>query len=222
MSLQVKRITQYLIRVGLADDYRFPILCSMRGGIELVTFAEANRVSVALGNAPYNQIYEELMRSRAYNVRIPSGALIQLMYKFSQRRLLSHRLAFFPPPHLNEAEEQVALSDYEDDDSRGDAVVGNFVPFPVRFDYNSDANLHKELVHPKCHLTLGQYENCRIPVMAPLMPNQFMDFVLRNFYDTGLSGYADGLPSFNGKFGESITCRERSVIHIGIPRGVGP
>ena len=42
-----------------------------------------------------DEIYEDLARERAYNVRMIDGALIQMMYEFVEARLRRHRLAFF-------------------------------------------------------------------------------------------------------------------------------
>ena len=51
------------------------------------------------------------------------------------------------------------------DEIYADVVGREVVPFPLRFDY--DARVKKqEVYHPACHLTLGQYTNCRIPVSS--------------------------------------------------------
>ncbi len=83
---------------------------------------------------------------------------------------------------------------YLDDEVDGDGVAGSVVPFPVRYDYDGRDGRHEELAHPKSHLTLGQYECCRIPVSAPVTPYWFVDFILGNFYDTPDRCYADKMP----------------------------
>jgi len=55
------------------------------------------------------------------------------------------------------------------------------MPVIVRADYSRD-EIESEVHHPYCHLTLGQYKNCRIPIEKPISPNQFMTFILENFY----------------------------------------
>jgi hypothetical protein len=91
--------------------------------------------------------------------------------------------------------------------------------FPIRFDYDMREGIYQELEHPKSHLTLGQYENCRIPVSSPLTPFYFIQFILRNFYHTAHNKYADRLPRFGQIFDETIMAAEKQVIHIQIPRG---
>lgn len=74
----------------------------MRKDLEHVTFQNAEHVSTALKDLEYGEIYKRLVLSRAYNVKMLDGALIQLMYEFAGRTLTRHRLAFFPAPHLDE------------------------------------------------------------------------------------------------------------------------
>ena len=121
----------------------------------------------ALRNRPYGEIYQHLVQERAYNVKMLDGALIQMMYTFADRTLQRHRLAFFSAPHLENFQNDPEI--YLEDEFYADVVARNIVPFPLRFDYD-DQDGHQELVHPKSHLTLGQYENCRIPVTAPMAP----------------------------------------------------
>ena len=106
---------------------------------------------------------------------------------------------------------------YIKDEIYADITSKGKVPFPIRFDYDARSDVHVTLEHPKSHLTLGQYKNCRIPVAAPMTPLWFIDFVLRNFYHTAFARYADDLPSCDGSFAESILPDERGVVHISIP-----
>ena len=194
-----------------------PTLQIAKGGVGLVAFPQSDRVSDALRSAPYNDIYQDLVSSRAYNVRFPGGAIMQLMYAFSGRRLLRHRLAFFASPQPEEQEDPTALDGRGDDFDEGEMFVGGPLPLAVRFDYDFNPETHQEITHPKCHLTLGQNENCRIPVTAPLTPNLFVDFVLRNLYEAEGDSYNGTTPSLDGNFSTSMTALERKIIHIGIP-----
>jgi hypothetical protein len=55
---------------------------------------------------------------------------------------------------------------------------------PLRFDYDSQDASFVPVEHPRCHLHLGQFEGCRVPVSSPLCPTDFINFVLRNFYNS--------------------------------------
>lgn len=215
---QVDSIVGYLVEIGLASDQNFAYRRDVADGFVEVTFPQAKHVSVALRDRPYSEIYEHLIRERAYTAKLPDGAIVQMMYLFDDVTLRSHRLAFFPAPHLEEFQNNPDI--YLQDEIYADVVARSIVPFPLRFDYDSQDNIHQEVEHPKSHLTLGQYENCRIPVTAPLTPFWFTDFILRNFYHTAFLSYADLLPKCGEVFGNSITLVEKRVVHLQIPLGV--
>ena len=211
---QINDLITYLVKISLADDQCFAFQRSGRDNSVQVTFIGSEHISIALRNLPYDDIYRRLVRERAYNVKMLDGALVQMMYMFADETLQRHRLAFFPAPHLEEFQNNPDI--YQDDDMYADVVARNIVPFPVRFDYDVQEE-HQEFAHPKAHLTLGQYQNCRIPVTAPMVPFRFIDFILRNFYHTAFARQVDGLPVRNGSFAESMRPAERDVVHVVVP-----
>ena len=85
-----------------------------------------------------------------------------------------------------------------------DIISRNIIPCPIRFDFETRENVYSEIDHPKSHLSLGQYQNCRIPVSAPITPLHFIQFILRNFYHTVHDKYAEKLPLFSQNFEEWI------------------
>lgn len=212
---QINGLTRFLVERSLVDDQRFARRRPKAGNVVHVTFEAAEHVSTAMRNLSYEEIYQHLIKERAYNLKMLDGALMQMMYVFSGRTLQRHRLAFFSAPHLDEFQNNPDI--YLNDEIYADVVARNIVPFPLRFDYDVRDGRHQELIHPKAHLTLGQYENCRIPVTAPLTPFWFLDFVLRNFYYRAWAPHVDGLPAQGDSFEESILPAERRVIHIAVP-----
>ncbi len=213
---QINRLITHLVKVGLADDQRFAFL---RGtSVVEITFENAGYVSDALGDVSYADVYEVFARNRVFNAKLLDGALLQMMYTFKDGVLERHRLAFFPAPHLERFERDP--DSYVEDRMYADIVARSVLPLPIRFDYDSRDDRHRDVAHPKSHLTLGEYAHCRIPVSAPLAPCQFIDFILRNFYRTRSGEFASSLPRFVGVFAESITPAERSVPHVTLPSGV--
>lgn len=205
-----------LVETGLADDQRFAFQRTGRDDVVQVTFEKAEHVSVALKDQSYEAIYQHLVQERAYNLRMLDGALIQMMYVFDDAMLQLHWLAFLSAPHLDDFQNNPEI--YLNDEIYADIVARNIVPVPLRFDYDARDGRYRELVHPKTHLTLGQYERCRIPLTAPMTPFWFINFILRNFYHTAFARYADRLPTQEGAFAESIFPIERSVVHLAVPR----
>ena len=212
---QINRLVAYLVQVSLSNSQNYAFRRTLRGNLEEVTFQNASYISGALKVCGYDEIYDELDKKHAYTVKMLDGALIQIMYTFSHTVLQRHRLAFFPTPHFDEFQNNPDI--YLADEIDADITYKDKVPFPIRFDYDARSDIHVKLEHPRSHLTLGQYTNCRIPVTAPMTPFWFIDFILRNFYHTAFTKYADELPSCSGSFAESILPEERGVVHISVP-----
>ncbi|WP_443029068.1 DUF2290 domain-containing protein [Spirulina sp. CS-785/01] len=95
-----------------------------------------------------------------------------------------------------------------------DILEKNISPVPIRFD--DDPDNFEEIEHPQCHLTLGQFKNCRIPVSAPLTPSVFIAFILRNFYNTAFKKFTQDLNFKFSLFAETITNNEKKILHISI------
>lgn len=212
---QVNRIIAQLIEVGLSSEQNFPY---RKGNV--ITFQGAQYSSVALKTSKsYREIYDQFRKDKAFLIKMLDGALIQMEYEFDDNRLIRHRLAFFSSPHLEKFQNNPDI--YYENEMYADIIQKNIVSFPIRFDFDISDDLHEPLSHPKSHLTLGQYQNCRIPVTAPLTPYHFIDFILRNFYHTAFRSkkktFAALIPAAKGMFPESITEEERGVVHIQVP-----
>lgn len=215
---QIDELIARLIEFGLCDDQNATLLRRNSRTRFEVTFANAASVSFALKDREYDEIYRELTDARAYNMKLLDGAIAQVMYEFEELVLVRHRLAFFPSPRLRPFQEDSEI--YLHDVLFAEIVSRRIVPFPIRFDYDARESSSVEVVHPKCHLTLGQYENCRIPVTAPLTPGWFIDFIIRNFYHTVHLRYANEVHHSLRCFGESILPAERKIVHVAIPKEV--
>jgi hypothetical protein len=208
---QIENLTSQMVAVSLCDMQQFPSMKDVGGKWE-ISIKEAGALSIALKNVPYHDIYSELDRAGTYNLKMIDGALIQMLYSFDNDGILCHRLAFFPSPVLEDYENDPEL--YEADEIYADIIAKNIVPFPIRFDFDRDDALHQEIDHPKSHLTLGQFKNCRIPVSAPLTPFVFIHFVLRHFYNTAFKKFTGKLNFSGGQFEEYLTPLERSIPHM--------
>lgn len=208
---QVQRLTSDFVGLGLCNSQNFPSIKS-EGGISEVSYSGMSDLSIVLKNQPYQDLYSELLRTSAYNILMLDGAIIQLMYRFKDGILVSHRLAFFPSPNLDEYQNNPDI--YELDEIYADIILKNIVVFPVRFDFDSSEVVFVEQEHPKSHLTLGQYKNCRIPVTSPVTPYLFLNFILRNFYNTAYKKHSEGITLFRELFEDTIYPSEREIAHL--------
>lgn len=209
---QITSLTTLLIELSLSDQQNFPTTSGTPEGEFEITVKNATSLTAALKNVPYNDIYYELDQANCYNFKMLDGALIALRYRFSKGRIREHSLAFFPSPNLEQFQNDPQL--YWEDAIYADIIAKNVVPFPIRFDFNSDPERFVEYHHSYSHLTLGQYQNCRIPVCSPVGPFTFGAFILRNFYNTAYKEISDRIPASTLLFSNTITPKERDISHL--------
>ncbi len=209
---EINTITQKLISIGLSVKQNFPSCKSTDKDTYEIAYSNMQDLSIVLKNVGYVEIYNELNKNDNFNIKMIDGALIQFMYIYKKADLILHRLAFFPSPFLYEFQNEPEL--YEDDELYADIIAKNILPVPIRFDY--DPKNHKELDHPKCHLSLGQFKNCRIPVCSPIAPSTFISFILRSFYNTAFIKFTNELAFTSKLFHETITLAEKKLLHIAI------
>jgi hypothetical protein len=139
------------------------------------------------------------------------------MYYVSGNILERQRLAFYPNPNVERFQDN---PDEYEELYFGNTLFTNIsekkvVVFPVRFDFDKDITKFVEFDHSYSHLTLGNYQNCRIPVSGPISPNRFMLFVLRNFYfDKFIECFDNSDFRCDLAFDNLLTKDERTLIHI--------
>ena len=209
---EISQITAKLIELGLSDDQKFPILKNRGGGKKDVVFERSANFSMVLRNIPYSDIYYELKRERDYNLSMADGALLQLLYAFESDEIARHRLAFFPSPDLTVYQNDPEI--YEADIVYAEVISKNVVATPIRFDFDRDAFIEGD--HPMGHLTIGQYQNCRIPVRSAISPFRFFEFILGSFYNTAFKNFRGAITGVGTAHPITITAGEARRIHVGL------
>lgn len=209
---QVNQLTTAVVGLSLSNDQNFPSTSGKVSGHFEITVNNVEALTVALKNIAYREIYGELDKARCFNLKMLDGALVTLRYRFRNGELSEHSLSYFPSPDLEHFQNDPEI--YLQDEIYADVVARNIVPFPVRFDFFDDPNKFVEVHHPYSHLTIGQYENCRIPVCSPLSPLTFGGFILRNFYNTAFRKYSGEIPVAPLMFANTITAKEREIPHL--------
>lgn len=212
VATEIRDLTSKMIEVGLCVEPNFPsqaTYASDYGAIDEVSISGLEEASVALRNRPYSETYQVLREKRAFNMRLIDGALIQFRYRFRKDELVKHVLSFYPSPDLLEYQNDPEV--YETDILFAEVVMKDIVTTPVRFDF--DLAAFEDYVHPASHFTVGQYRNCRIPVIGPLTPHRFLNFVLRAFYNTPYHELCAEWKSGAPDFPATATDRERSDLH---------
>ena len=207
---EINEVTAELITAGISIDQNFPSIRKTTEGKTVVGMSSDVDLSITLKNIPYSDAYAVLRDSRSYNMRLIDGGLIQMLFTYGKEGLEKQRLAFFPSPDLLEYQNNSEV--YEMDDLYAEVISKNVVTTPLRFDFDPDNFVPGE--HPRSHLTLGQYKNCRIPVSSALTPFLFMEFILMAFYNTPGRNLAGNLAAKAGRFPKSIDPCEVPRVHI--------
>lgn len=177
IEAQIREVLSRLIRAGLSAQQFNPSRQMLTGG--RISIGDLPMSTYALKDVYYQMIYEDLDRSLAFHSKFVDGGLMAFQYTIDKNgAVLKHRLTYFPSMVLPTVEEAPLL--YENDELFADIMVQRLVRFPIRFDFAPEQ--YVDIDHPQCHLTLGQFDGCRIPVTGPVSPYVFAMFLLRNFY----------------------------------------
>lgn len=197
------------IEAGLSDQQRYPAMRKTGRDDYVIYIQDSPDLSASMKDRSYEDIYDDLDKGGAYNLRMIDGALVQMLYTFHGNEISSHRLSVFPSPRLEIYER--AQQAYEEDQIYTDIVGQNVIRFPVRFDFSVDDKLFVDMKHPKSHLTLGQYSSCRIPVSAPLTPTKFISFILRSFYNPAFDRVKFSQRAIDQSFADTISANEKKI-----------
>lgn len=209
----IDNIIATLIEKGLVCDQNFTATSDNE-----VRWSGNNDISICLKNIDYRDIYYELNKNRNYNMKFIDGSIIQLQYKFNSDNsyIKEHRLAYFPSPLLkryNEEENYYDPMTFEED-IYSDIIDEFIITTPIRIDYNPSQFIDDE--HPVCHMHFGQIEGCRIPVGRAIYPDEFIKFILKNFYNKFFIKYLKDYKFEVKKLNYTITEKEQKNIHINI------
>jgi len=213
---EINELMAAMVGLSLSNEQNFP---STHGTTNLsfeITVKNATSLTIALRNVSYRDIYDSLSDAGCFNMKLIDGALVCLRYRFERGELMEHCLSYFPSPDLDHFQNDPEA--YLIDDIYADIVARNIVPFPIRFDFNADTARYADVDHPYSHLTLGQYENCRIPVCSPVSPLVFGGFILRNFYNTAFRKFSNEIPAPGFLFDRTISHAEQQVAHLVLAR----
>lgn len=115
-----------------------------------------------------------------YTALLYDGAIIQLGYRLTKGEISEHRLVYAPCPYIIDRVD-IEMDPLEDllDMHRDSGVQDDItMQTAIRFDYAPGT---AGVGHPATHLTVNR-SSCRIPVTAPMHPDQFLRFIFQHFY----------------------------------------
>ena len=206
--MQIKDITSSLIDSSLSVSENFPI--AIHGKQGAVYINTSSKIEGLNRKMSYQDKYDTLVKNKSYNIKLIDGALLGMLYTFTDGQLSKHTLFYFPSPHLEEFQNNQDI--YINDELYSDIFDKERVIIPIRFDY--DPSSASAVTHPHSHLTIGQYKHCRIPVSSPLSPYQFIFFIVRNFYNIEMLQSIKNIHPL--KFEKTLFKEEELLTHMNI------
>ena len=214
-------LTEDLIKLNLTRDQCYPELNPLKNDTVEVAVPYSSQIGVISRKEDYIEMYDNVIARRAFNILLHDGGIIYMMYEFCEDVISRHRLMFIQSP-ISPSDQSDHPPDQSDDEfdyhdvEYSDVVRQLVIPFTMRFDF--DVGNRDKIDHPMSHLTLSNFQSCRIPVTEPLSPFSFTDFIIRNFYNKPSDKYSERLTAFRARFDETIRREEQSVIHLVVPR----
>lgn len=213
-----RRITEFgflMLRSEFALDARAHVASALGRSRNSVMWArEDESASLILDDPACIANYVALLDRRDYSYLMGDGAIIQISYTFEGNSIDRHRLLYHPCPFSIDTsfleEPDLSLSDLIREFYMQDPVQSVALSSPIRFDYAPEDAAD---FHPASHLTLNK-QTCRIPVRAPMRFDQFMKFVLENFYPDILKDEAIVGAILDDRDTECLSGHDRGRIHM--------
>lgn len=130
---ELHQLTEAMVALSLCNEQNFPTTEGSANGEFEITVNNATRMTIALKNIAYDQIYTEMELAKCFNLKMLDGALVSLRYRFWKGDVCEHTLSYFPSPELEHFQNDPEV--YLQDEVYAEIIV----PFPIRFDYSNDS-----------------------------------------------------------------------------------
>ncbi len=127
--------------------------------------------------------YRKILENNSYLCILYDGSIIRVSYTFENNVLVGHNLLWWPAPYsyknitLEDIPPQDLFEEFIADSKWMEAIK---MRSPVRFDFDPSKNAVNEK-HSPIHLHM-QHEDCRMYIEKPLCFNEFINFILKNYY----------------------------------------
>lgn len=132
---------------------------------------------------PIEKIMNILLENKEYNLLLYDRSIIKYQFTIINGKICKERLIFIKKHNYLWTKDEINKKDIDDfgiDWFQEEASI----PIVIRIDYD-DEN-YEDIIHPITHMTLSNYEECRIPMMGAVTLYNFMNFVLNFFYNDSL------------------------------------
>ena len=152
-------------------------------------------------------IMKELLQNQQYSILLYDRSLIQFEFIIENDIITKQRMLFIKRHNkIWDKEEIVSISALQDVDFFDYFFESEGIPTMIRIDYDQENS--RDCVHPISHMTLSNYETCRIPIKSLMSCTKFVLMILYHFYDLKIEDKFDDIVE------NTITENERNMIHL--------
>jgi hypothetical protein len=213
----VRRITEFgylLIERGFALDARAHRLLTLSKDEAAIIWSKSGGQGMMISNPARLKDYIDLIDTKNYSYLMMDGAIIQMSFLFTKEKIAGHRLLYYPCPFeldnelINETGSSIV--DFIKEVCLPSIEKDIILKSPIRFDYAPEA---AKDYHPSSHVTINN-SDCRIPVRAPMRFDQFIRFILENFYPVTVSEGKVFGAILGGRDEECLSEHDRSRLHL--------
>ena len=153
-----------------------------------------------------SNIAETLLYNREYNLLLYDKGIFQFEFEIYNGKIIKERFVFIKKQNKLWNKEEISFLD--NDELAEDWFIDEIgIPIIIRVDF--DENNYVEMKHPKSHMTISNYDECRIPMQGPISISKFVNFVLNIFYN-------DDIEVLDCIYDEIITIsnKEKELLHF--------
>lgn len=147
-----------------------------------------------------------LLENHEYNLLFYDKGIFQFEFEVYDGKIIKERFIFLKKQNKLWNKEEISLLD---DDEIAEDWFSNEIGIPIIIRVDFDKHNYVELTHPISHMTINNYEECRIPMRGPISISKFVNFILNIFYN-------DSIDAFESLYDEEITIsdKECELLHF--------
>lgn len=178
-------IVRELYEKEMIRDIKCHVTSDLGEVVEITHENKSNESNILYDrHLPIETIMDILLENKEYNLLLYDRSIIKYQFTIKNGKICKERLIFIKKHNYLWTKDEINKKDIDDfgTDWFQEEIS---IPIVIRIDYD-DEN-YEDIVHPITHMTLSNYEECRIPMMGAVTLYNFINFILNFFYNDSLN-----------------------------------
>lgn len=178
-------IVKELYEKKMIRDIKCHVISDRGEAVEITHENKSNESNILYDrHLPIETIMDILLENKEYNLLLYDRSIIKYQLAIRNGKIYKERLIFIKKHNYLWTKDEINKKDIDDFgiDWFQEEIS---IPIVIRIDYDSEN--YEDIIHPITHMTLSNYEECRIPMMGAVTLYNFVNFVLNFFYNDNLN-----------------------------------